>query len=212
MLTLIYVFYITICMNRGLFQMDFAEGKKLRVIHGYYYCGEKLFHRMVWEHYKGEIPKDHVIHHKNGDKLNNSLENLECLIRSDHSRLHRLKDRDKLSETMKLNSEKVHAWLKTDKGKKFLSEKAKKQWENREAKTFICEQCGKEFQAKHNRFVKYCGDNCVMRARNKTGVDNEERKCVICEKPFIINKYQKTKTCSWECRNKHIGNLRRKSK
>ena len=111
---------------------------------------------------------------------------------------------------MKKNSGKIHAWLTTEKGKKFLREKAKKQWEDAPIRSLICMQCGKEFQTKSPKETKYCGDNCVMKARRASGVDNEERHCIICSNPFIINRYQKTVTCSKPCRAKHIGNLKRK--
>lgn len=35
------------------------------------------------------IPKDYVVHHINGDKTDNSPDNLEMMTRSDHSKLHR---------------------------------------------------------------------------------------------------------------------------
>jgi hypothetical protein len=34
------------------------------------------------------VPKGMVIHHKDEDKFNNSPNNLECLSRSDHMKIH----------------------------------------------------------------------------------------------------------------------------
>lgn len=48
----------------------------------------KAEHRMVWEAANGPIPPKHVIHHKNGDKLDNRLENLELMTRSQHRKHH----------------------------------------------------------------------------------------------------------------------------
>ena len=45
-------------------------------------------HRRVWFDCYGEIPKDHVIHHKNGNKKDNRITNLECLTRSQHTKHH----------------------------------------------------------------------------------------------------------------------------
>lgn len=41
-------------------------------------------HRYIWMTYNGPIPSDHVIHHKDGNKLNNDIENLECVPERDH--------------------------------------------------------------------------------------------------------------------------------
>lgn len=36
-------------------------------------------HRFVWVFFNGDIPQDKCINHKDGDKTNNSLDNLECV-------------------------------------------------------------------------------------------------------------------------------------
>jgi hypothetical protein len=43
-------------------------------------------HRYVWEKEKGNIPVGYEIHHIDGDKSNNNLNNLECLSKADHTR------------------------------------------------------------------------------------------------------------------------------
>jgi len=56
---------------------------------GYYgktYGSRSLMHRDVWEYHNGEIPPDHDIHHKDRDKTNNTIENLELLLKSEHAR------------------------------------------------------------------------------------------------------------------------------
>jgi len=48
-------------------------------------------HRAIWELVNGEIPKDYMIHHKNGNKKDNRIDNLECLSRKQHGIKHRKK-------------------------------------------------------------------------------------------------------------------------
>ena len=45
----------------------------------------KLIHRIVWEKYYGPIPKGFIIHHKNGIKKDNRIENLDMISYSEHS-------------------------------------------------------------------------------------------------------------------------------
>jgi len=46
-------------------------------------------HRAIWELVNGKIPKDAMIHHKDGNKSNNNIENLEMVTREKHGELHR---------------------------------------------------------------------------------------------------------------------------
>ena len=48
---------------------------------------DKLLHRVIWEDHYREKP-DGVIHHKDGDKLNNDIDNLELMSRNEHTSLH----------------------------------------------------------------------------------------------------------------------------
>lgn len=45
-------------------------------------------HQHVWESHHGRLPKGWGIHHKNHNKLDNRLENLQSMTRAEHQRLH----------------------------------------------------------------------------------------------------------------------------
>lgn len=46
-------------------------------------------HKYIWEKYFGEIPQGCIIHHKDENKLNWDIDNLELLTRSEHLSKHR---------------------------------------------------------------------------------------------------------------------------
>ena len=45
-------------------------------------------HRLVWEKAHGPIPIGMIIHHKDGDKMNNKIENLKMMTKGEHIKLH----------------------------------------------------------------------------------------------------------------------------
>ena len=49
---------------------------------------KKLLHRLIFEDVYGFIPKNFNIHHKNGDKSNNCILNLQLISSKEHSKLH----------------------------------------------------------------------------------------------------------------------------
>ncbi len=56
---------------------------------GYYSLtidGRGLMHRYVWEKERGIIPDGWDIHHIDGDRGNNDIDNLECLPKAEHTR------------------------------------------------------------------------------------------------------------------------------
>lgn len=67
-------------------------------VHGYYKITskkegnrEKLLHRLIWEDFYGsKIPEHYIVHHKNGNKLDNCILNLQILPAKIHSKLHNI--------------------------------------------------------------------------------------------------------------------------
>ncbi len=58
---------------------------------GYYRCttgNRHLLHRQVWTDANGAIPDGYDIHHKDHNKLNNDIGNLQLLTKAEHAELH----------------------------------------------------------------------------------------------------------------------------
>ena len=50
---------------------------------------KKRVHRLIWEDWYGKpVPKGYVIHHINGDKTDNRIQNLQCVSNGNHIRFH----------------------------------------------------------------------------------------------------------------------------
>jgi hypothetical protein len=68
----------------------YFEGMKFTLRNTGYYGRtdgkRELMHRVVWEHYNGKIPKGHDIHHKDHDKENNIIDNLELYTKAEHAK------------------------------------------------------------------------------------------------------------------------------
>lgn len=54
------------------------------------------YHKYLWESINSQAPKGYVIHHKDKNKLNNSLDNLELMTNSDHAKLHGTKPHEEV--------------------------------------------------------------------------------------------------------------------
>lgn len=175
---------------------------------GYYLnsTNRKRLHRYVWECNYGKIPNGYQIHHKDFDKSNNNIENLQLLRAYDHRALHgkingeaNVKSGliDEIRPLTKAwhSSEKGHSWHK----KHFEKMKDKMFVE----KEFVCENCGKKFTAIDKGINKFCSNACKSSYRRKIGADNIEVECVICGKKYTKNKYSKGKTCSGKCREEY---------
>ena len=164
-----------------------------------------LMHRYVWEYYNCPIPKGYHVHHKDGNKANNDISNLELLKGTEHWTLHGKLLTDEEREWRRQNVvknavPKAKEWHKSEEGKEWHKEQVNIRKDNRTYRTLTCQHCGSEFTIFSNRDSKFCSNRCktaYSRARNK---DKEERKCIVCGNMFLTDKYKKAQCCSPKCR------------
>ena len=49
---------------------------------------QRLVHNAVWEQHRGAIPDGYQVHHVNGDKQDNKIDNLALVTPTEHKRIH----------------------------------------------------------------------------------------------------------------------------
>lgn len=180
---------------------------------GYYLCStkssngiRKRMHVYVWEYYNGSVPAGYHVHHKDENKSNNDISNLELRIGTEHLSFHAKekfkRNKGDVIDHLERIRPMTKEWHKSDAGHEWH----KKHYEEMKGKlyqkqNFKCIVCGKEFESTQVN-AKFCSNNCKSRYRIMRGIDNVEAECVVCGKKFVKNKYSKTKTCSRTCGTK----------
>lgn len=163
-------------------------------------------HRYIWENEKGVIPKGYHVHHKDFDKNNNCINNLECIVGLRHFRIHgkdKCKDKKWFKAFHEKGIEAAKLWHKSEDGVNWHKEHYKKMKDKLHKKKIIkCLNCEKLFEGLDNNVNKFCSNNCKSGYRRKSGVDNEKRICKYCGKYFTTNKYSKKLYCGQDCINR----------
>lgn len=57
-------------------------------------------HRLVWESFRGDVPNGFVVHHKDNNKQNNNIKNLQLVSTMEHHKIH-LAEHPEMIESMK---------------------------------------------------------------------------------------------------------------
>ena len=146
---------------------QFFDGKKFTRDDktGYYLCStgdennvRKRMHVYVWEYFNGPISKGYHIHHIDGDKSNNDIQNLQMLSATEHERLHGKMLTENQRETLRKNMAKATVmakeWHNSNEG-----HECKSAWRRKSGIddiTKICFKCGKEYIANKYQKTKYC--------------------------------------------------------
>lgn len=180
---------------------------------GYYLNStiRKRLHRYVWENEVGEIPKGYHVHHIDGDKSNNSIDNLALITASGHERLHGAESKRKEQARKNIEHARKYAieWHKSEQGREWHSKKALGHKTPRHLKN--CAVCGKEFQG--TTLQKFCSNACKSKWRRDMKLDNITAVCPVCNKEFSTSRFKPQTYCSKACSSKaHIGWYDRKQK
>lgn len=173
-------------------------------------------HRYIWEKANGPVPEGFHVHHIDHNPANNKLENLELVDETEHARYH-LQQRIAngsldTSASLEKAREAAKAWHKSEEGRAWHREHARKVADSRTIEKHKCVRCGNEYEAKSGARKKgYCGPNCLAAARRESGVDDETRICVECGAEFRVSRYSRVKSCSRSCGAKQMVKSRTKS-
>lgn len=174
---------------------------------GYYVRGKRLLHREVWKFFNGSIPKGHIIHHIDLNKGNNRIENLQCLTKAAHAKIHA----DLAGTKPPLHKEvtrrcdycgKIFTVRQKDGKNHFCSDACTSAYKYRCAEnqeTRLCAHCGKEFVINKNHKAKCCSKSCAQRLRFKG--HSFKKICPVCQREFETIASQNNVCCSRECAN-----------
>lgn len=167
-------------------------------------CPKIRAHRWVWMQHHGAIPKGCHIHHKNGNKSDNCIDNLELMAQAEHLRLHMTEEkRAWASSRMDGIRHLTKEWHASEEGIAWHKYHAlKNNFGKWEAKTFKCEVCTKEYETTKRSKTKFCSNACKSKFRRDSGLDDVIKDCPSCLQEFSSNKYAKHIYCSRSCAQK----------
>ena len=177
--------------------------------------GGALLHRALWEAAHGAIPAGWHVHHKDGNYLNNTLENLGCLDPRAHAAEHR-EDRRRVGRRpehlakLDMAREKASEWHKSDAGRewhrghaKTSLAKAHAAYKPPEPRGCVCQSCGGAFVARSNK-AQFCSPACWREHHNavarERGIQSRSGyRCTHCAVEFVAAT-TKQKYCTAKCK------------
>ena len=150
--------------------------------------GSSRLHRVVWEYHNGPIPKGKCVHHLDGNRANNSIENLILMGLGEHNTWHMLNDAERREKTRRRAYQKLdafqdasRAWRKTPEGKAWHKQHAKEcaeAWKTAIKIPLVCAFCGGRFVGYQRKPKECCCQSCWKNQRKfkKTGIRPTPRK------------------------------------
>ena len=158
-------------------------------------------HQWVWINIHGEIPKGYHIHHKDGNKSNNLIENLLLIRPLQHVNLHMTDERrERQREQMEKIRPLTKEWHASEEGRAWHRLHAiQGKFGKNERIEYKCQQCGKPYHSSKLSNAKFCSNPCKSKWRRDHKLDHIERSCIQCSKMFNCNRYAKNITCGKYC-------------
>lgn len=157
-------------------------------------------HRWVWNNIHGPIPKGYHVHHKDENKSNNDIINLELIEGSRHYRHHMTEEKKARAREMADKYRPLtKAWHGSEEGKLWHKVHGITTWKKRKPKKYICLFCGSGFESLKFARTNFCSNKCKSARRRESGIDNVQAVCVLCASVFISNKYKHQIYCSRKC-------------
>ena len=147
----------------------------------YYLCGfyyqrkGRRLHRAVWEHHNGPIPAGSHVHHRDGDRSNNGIDNLELMDGRAHVAHHGRLNPGELSQSAR---DAASRWHKSLVGREWH----KAHWHRSISKVVAdrvaksCEVCGKSYETSRirERQSRFCHQNCkAVALRRRRAAERE---------------------------------------
>ena len=176
------------------------NGKRFTRFGKYWRSARKFLHRAVWEfHYQRPIPKGYHVHHKDGNRENNDISNLQLKEGRQHLSEHQKGHKRRPVAALAA----LAVWRKTDEGRRYMSAMGKRNQHFMRAQSeFACEQCGRHFVAQDTGINRFCSNACKARYRRRSGADRIDATCAVCGTHFMANKFKPAKCCSLSCGRK----------
>ena len=130
---------------------------------GGHYRRPNQIHRCIYEYYFGEIPTGYLVHHRDFNPKNNSVDNLQLVTKSEHGQIH-------TTQQIPLNTKTYtckncgKSYETTDNGNRnqFCSLKCRRQYNyhNSNQAEKICKVCGTKFLSNQGAHKKTCSADC----------------------------------------------------
>lgn len=151
----------------------------------------RKMHVVVWEDHFGPKPEDHDIHHKDRDRANNSIDNLQLVSKEEHRKIH--------AYALERAREASKVWHASDEGRAWhRKHAAETHFGKCDPMEFTCDYCGEKFKSP-KAGSRFCSNYHKTAWRRRSGADAVTRACEICRAEFSYDKYKPKSTCSRKC-------------